>query len=89
MIHATLCEMPVSLNLAGFKPPSVTAHLFDAPAPWAAAMHCVATAAVCLAATSSFLMALFLRALEAAALVTALGRGRGRGREGEGEGEGE
>ena len=44
----------------------------EAAAPCAAAMHCVETAAACLAATSSFLMAFFLRALEAAALVTAL-----------------
>lgn len=35
-------------------------------------MNCVDTAAACLAATSSFLMAFFLRAAEAAALVTAL-----------------
>ena len=44
-------------------------------------MHWVETAAACLAATSSFLMAFFLRALEAAALVTALEGGEG----GEGE----
>ena len=35
-------------------------------------MHWVETAAACLAATSSFLMAFFLSAFEAAAFVTAL-----------------
>ena len=44
----------------------------DALAPWAAAIHWMATAAACLAAISSFLMGFFLRVLEAAALVTAL-----------------
>ena len=46
--------------------------LLDAAAPCAAAMHCVETAAACLAATSSLLIAFFFSALEAAALVTAL-----------------
>ena len=50
----------------------------DTPAPCAAAMHCVATAAVCLAVISRRLMAFFLRAFEAAAFTTALQRGRGR-----------
>ena len=47
-------------------------YLLDPAAPLAAAMHCVATAAVFLAAISNFLMALFFKALAAAALVTAL-----------------
>ena len=47
--------------------------LLDAPAPWAAAISCVETAAVCLAATSRRRISFFLRALDAAALQAALG----------------
>ena len=50
----------------------------DADAPRAAKMHWVAMVAACLAATSSFLMALFstMKALQEATSVTALGNDR-------------
>ena len=45
--------------------------LLEEPAPWAAAISWVETAAACLAAISNFLITFFLRGEEAAAFTTA------------------